>query len=175
MVNEFILSFLQLHLNIGYLIITIGIFCSAVFPISLFWYGEFVFIPASILIGLWELRLWEVFLCSVTGSFLGDMVNYYLGYAYGRGLFKKNNRFLNEKTLEKGEMFFKKYGMWGVFLSKFVPLIPWTVSFLAGLHRMNLIIFIIVDIFASVVIFGGIYVTLSGSTHFIGQLLNLIR
>lgn len=172
---DFVRSALEQSPHIAYLIIGVGIFFAATFPFSFFWYGEFIFIPASILIGLGDLQLWEVFLSSVLGAFLGDMVNYYLGYRYGRGFFRPNARFMNEKTLQKGEKFFEKYGIWGVFLAKFVPLIPWTVSFLAGVHRMNLMVFIFVDIFAGVVIFGGIYGVLSGSTYFIGHLLNFIR
>lgn len=168
-------SFLMIHPHIVYLVIFFGIFFAATFPFAFFWYGEFIFIPASILVGLWMLSIWWVLVSSIVGAFLWDMINYYLGYRYGRWFFHPNNRFLNPEMLKKGEIFFEKYGIWWVFLAKFIPLIPWTVSFLAGLHRMNLVFFIIVDIFSWMIIFGGIYGILWGGTHFIGQLLNLIR
>ncbi|MFA6090288.1 MAG: VTT domain-containing protein [Candidatus Gracilibacteria bacterium] len=170
----FVQSFLTIHPHIVYLVIFLGIFFAATFPFAFFWYGEFIFIPASILVGLGILSIWWVLVSSIVGAFLGDMINYHLGYRYGRGFFCPNNRFLNPEMLKKGEIFFEKYGIWGVFLAKFIPFIPWTISFLAGLHRMNLVFFIIVDIFSGVVIFGGIYGILGGGVHFIGQLLNLI-
>lgn len=45
-------SFLMIHPHIVYLVIFFGIFFAATFPFAFFWYGEFIFIPASILVGL---------------------------------------------------------------------------------------------------------------------------
>lgn len=169
-ITQFVLNILEKSPSIAYLTVGIGIFFAATFPFSFFWYGEFIFIPASILIGIGKLKIFPVFIASVIGALIGDMINYFLGYRYGRQMFHPDKRFLNPETLEKGEKFFQKYGVSWVFLAKFVPLIPWTVSFLAGVHKMNLIAFIMIDILAGCVIFGGIYWGFSGGIHIIAEL-----
>ncbi|MDD2916255.1 MAG: hypothetical protein PHH70_00215 [Candidatus Gracilibacteria bacterium] len=63
----------------------------------------------------------------------------------------------------------------GLLTPKFIPFIPWTISFLAGVHRMNLVVFVLMDIVAGYVIFGGIYWGFSGGVHIVAQLLNIIH
>lgn len=171
----FVQSVLENSPHIAHLIIWLGIFFAATFPFSFFWYGEFIFIPASVLIGVWVLRIWPVFIASVVWALIGDMINYFLGYRYGREIFHSGKRFLNPRNLEKWEVFFQKYGVLWVFFAKFIPFIPWTISFLAWVHRMNLIAFIFMDIVAGCVIFGGIYWGFSWGVHIVAQLLNIIH
>lgn len=73
----------------------------------------------------------------IGAAILGDAVNFSFGH-FCRGRFLKNSkrRFLNEKHLEKAELFYKKYGGKAIFLARFLPIIRTYAPFVAGISLM---------------------------------------
>lgn len=83
-------------------------------------------------------------LTSVTGSLLGTLVDYFLGYRLGRPVVLRYGRYirLDERVLGAAERWFQNHGPVSVLLSRFVPLIRTVIAFPAGFAKMNVSIFL---------------------------------
>ena len=74
----------------------------------------------------------------VVAAFLGDNVNYRIGYWLGpRAFSREKSLWLNPKNLVKTQAFFAKYGAFAVFLGRFAPIIRTFAPFVAGIGKMN--------------------------------------
>ncbi|MFM7949011.1 MAG: DedA family protein [Actinomycetales bacterium] len=95
--------------------------------------GEFSFLP-----------LWIV---TTTGSLVGALILYSLGYGFSRErltkLVEKFGRFfgIKERDVTKSFAVFEKYGAWTILIGRLFPLVRSLVSIPAGLAKMNLVKF----------------------------------
>ena len=75
------------------------------------------------------------------GNILGSSVNWYLGKKIL--IFKDKKWFpANERQIAKGEIYFKKYGIWSLLLA-WVPIIGDPLTILAGVLRVNFFTFLL--------------------------------
>lgn len=84
------------------------------------------------------------------GVIAGDLVSYYLG-TKGTHLFKNENKILKLSHLEKGKTFFLKYGNKSVVFGRFVLGLRSIISFVAGLSRMNVKVFLLWDVIGATI------------------------
>ena len=79
------------------------------------------------------------------GNIWGSLLAYWIGLKGGRSLIQKYGRYvlLSTKDLERGEVWFKKYGEVAIFVSRLTPGVRTFISFPAGMVRMNLTKFLI--------------------------------
>ena len=75
------------------------------------------------------------------GNILGSSVNWYLGKKI---LIFKDKKWVpaNERQIAKGEIYFKKYGIWSLLLA-WVPIIGDPLTIVAGLLRVKFFTFLI--------------------------------
>lgn len=95
-----------------------GMFLSALFPVSFIFYGDYIFIPAAIFAqnGIIDIRF--VYLATILGVYMGDVISFLLGHYLGQSIFRKDAKYLNLELLAKGERFFEKYGKFAILFSK---------------------------------------------------------
>ena len=75
------------------------------------------------------------------GNILGSSVNWYLGKKIL--IFKDNKWFpANERQIAKGEIYFKKYGIWSLLLA-WVPIIGDPLTVVAGILRVKFLTFLL--------------------------------
>ncbi len=75
------------------------------------------------------------------GNILGSSVNWYLGKKIL--IFKDKKWFpANERQIAKGEIYFKKYGIWSLLLA-WVPIIGDPLTVVAGILRVKFFIFLL--------------------------------
>ena len=75
------------------------------------------------------------------GNILGSSVNWYLGKKIL--IFKDKKWFpANERQIAKGEIYFKKYGIWSLLLA-WVPIIGDPLTILAGILRVKFFTFLL--------------------------------
>lgn len=81
-----------------------------------------------------------VILVASVGATIGAIVAYYLAKWLGRVVILKYGRYvgLNDKSLDKANAWFEKYGSYGVLLGHALPGIRSIISFPAGLADMDL-------------------------------------
>ncbi|ACO04923.1 MAG TPA: DedA family protein [Persephonella sp.] len=72
-------------------------------------------------------------LIAAVASVLGGMVGYALGKFLGEPVFKK---FIGEKYYDKGEILFRKYGIWAVIIAAITPIPFKAICWLAGIFEM---------------------------------------
>ena len=74
----------------------------------------------------------------LTGPFLGDSCNYWVGRLFGRGIMHKHShRFIKTEHLDKAHAFYERHGGKAVAIGRFIPLIRTFVPFVAGIGRMH--------------------------------------
>jgi membrane protein DedA with SNARE-associated domain len=107
--------------------------------------SEIIMIPAGFFSYLGNLNIYLVIILGTLGSVFGALINYFIGYHFGRKYLLKHKRFFFIKLshLEKTETFFKKYGKAATFFGRLVPILRQYISIPAGFSRMNLVDFTI--------------------------------
>lgn len=88
--------------------------------------------------GTAPMKLWLLGPILIAAAFVGNDLNYRIGFRYGRKLFQKpNSRFFNQKNLSKTEAFFEKHGPKAIVLARFVPFVRSFAPFFAGMGEME--------------------------------------
>ncbi|MBV7363174.1 VTT domain-containing protein [Actinomycetaceae bacterium TAE3-ERU4] len=95
--------------------------------------GDSLIFTAGLLHYQLGLNLWVLMFAIFASAFLGDQVGYFLGYRFGRGLFKDDARILKTEHLHAAEDFFAKYGGLALVLARFVPIVRTYVPLSAGI------------------------------------------
>ena len=121
-----------------------------VFPIAAVIAGSESFIglsfliPATILlislgtvIGATGIGLYPAVMGAIVGSVIGDWICWWIGYHYHHKIvhFALFRRF--EAEIEKGLHFFHRWGMWGIFIGRFMGPFRATVPLVAGMSEME--------------------------------------
>lgn len=108
--------------------------------------SEVVMIPAGflafrgeLLTGIWWVDALLAIAAGTAGSLGGAYVNYFLALYWGRGPLYRYGKyiFLDAKTLNRAEEFFRKYGDLATFICRLLPAIRQLISLPAGLARMD--------------------------------------
>jgi membrane protein DedA with SNARE-associated domain len=100
-----------------------------------------------------EFDLILVILTGTLGSVLGAAAAYGIGYTGGREFVRRYGRYvlMGEDTLDEAEAWFKRYGDWAIFLTRFVPLVRTLISFPAGIAKYNFTRFILYTLLGSLI------------------------
>ncbi|MDE2001677.1 MAG: DedA family protein [Patescibacteria group bacterium] len=131
-----ITAFLQAHTVLSYVVLFLGSYSETLSGPGFFIYGEFFFIPGAILAGAGVLNIWLVSISLIGGGILGDSSSYALGRHFGSGFFKEHNTFFNHTNYKKGQEFFDRYGIKGVFFARLLGPLSWITPFLAGTYQI---------------------------------------
>lgn len=109
---------------------------SMIFPVP----SEAVMPFAGFLIADGVFTFKHVIIFSTIGSIIGSLLSYYIGAYAGRPFINKYGKYflVSHKDMELTEKFFRKYGSFTIFLSRFIPVIRHLISLPAGMARMNL-------------------------------------
>jgi membrane protein DedA with SNARE-associated domain len=80
------------------------------------------------------------FLAATIGSFIGVLIDYYIGYILGKDIVYKHMKFfhLKKSEIDKFDMWFNNNMALTVFISRLVPVIRTFMSFPAGFAKMNI-------------------------------------
>ncbi|WP_310622046.1 bifunctional DedA family/phosphatase PAP2 family protein [Flexibacterium corallicola] len=133
-----------------------GVICFAVamgealFLIGLFFPSTVVLVGAGTLIGLGELDFTEIFLWTVAGAVAGDAVSYWAGYFMKDKLRSLWPLSRYTSLVDQGERYFEKHGGKSVFIGRFVPGVKSVVAGIAGMARMNVFRFQVVNVASAI-------------------------
>ena len=143
MINNILDSIASLIYEFGYLGIFIAALVETLFPIIP---SELIFPLAGYVAQSQNLGIISAIMFGLIGSIgstVGALIIYTAAWKVGRKVLLKIGRYflINEKKLEKSEVWFKNHGKLAVFLGRLAPGVRELISIPAGLARMNIIEF----------------------------------
>lgn len=99
--------------------------------------GDSLLFAVGAVTALGSLNLAAVFGLLLIAVFLGDNVNYWIGYHVGPRVFASEDmKLLNRRHLERTREFFDRYGSKTIIYARFVPIVRTCTPFVAGIGRM---------------------------------------
>lgn len=125
------------------------IIASAAVPIP----SEVILPVAGYLVSIGHLNFWLVVALAATGSLIGTLIAYSIGYFLGRAAILRYGKYvrMNEGHLNTAEKWFGKYGNVTVLFCQFVPLVRTLIPFPAGIAEMKLWKFIVFSLVGIVI------------------------
>ena len=101
--------------------------------------GPVITIISAMLAKLGAFNVFIVFILSVLGDIIGDVVLYYLGYTLGNKFVNRIGKYLGitEKVILKMETYFKKHGGKTIFTVKSTTGLCWATFAAAGIVKMD--------------------------------------
>lgn len=101
--------------------------------------GPIITIISAMLAKLGAFNVFLVFILSVAGDMIGDIILYYLGYVFGNSFVRKIGKYLGitEKLVSRMEKYFQKHGGKTIFTVKSTTGLCWATFAAAGIVRMD--------------------------------------
>ncbi len=102
--------------------------------------SEIIMPFAGYLVAQGKLSFWLIAVLSGVASLLGSWLSYAIGYYGGIPVIKKWGKYalLDESRLKWTEKWFRHYGVWTIFVSRFIPVVRHLISLPAGIGKMKL-------------------------------------
>jgi membrane protein DedA with SNARE-associated domain len=102
--------------------------------------SEVVLPLAGLFISKGTLNFGIALFASVTGSIVGTMIDYAIGYYIGKDIVYKHLKFfhIKKEALDNFDRWFEKNGIAAVFLTRLLPVVRTVVNFPAGFAKMPL-------------------------------------
>ena len=82
------------------------------------------------------LIFWTIVAAAAIGAALGDWLSYWVGYHYHAQIQQMWPLKNHPKLLEKGRVFFKRWGAWGIVIARFSGPLRASVPIVAGIAEM---------------------------------------
>lgn len=100
---------------------------------------------AGFLVATGEMDLWLVAGVATLGSLFGSYLSYEIGKRLGRPFVDRWGKWLllSHRDLDWTDRFFQKYGVWAVFIARFIPVVRHLSSIPAGVARMPILPFMV--------------------------------
>jgi len=84
------------------------------------------------------LNVWVVITVLTAAAFLGNIVNYRIGYYVGPAFLEKEKiPFIKKEYITRTQEFYQKYGIMAIIIGRFTPIIRTFVPFVAGIGKMD--------------------------------------
>lgn len=145
---KFLIDFIiHIDVHLGQIISTYGIATYIILFLIIFMETGLVFTPflpgdsllfaAGAFAALNSLNIWLLFFLLTVAAILGDTVNYWIGYFFGKKIVAHPKIPIDESHIEETQKFFHKHGGKTIILARFMPFIRTFAPFVAGVSRMD--------------------------------------
>ena len=120
---------------------------SSIIPVP----SEVVIPPAAYWAAQGRLELWGVILAGTLGSYVGSAISYGVARSVGLPFVNRYGKFflMPPKKLAIAETWITRFGFFGIFVARLLPVIRHLISIPAGIFKMNFIRFSIVTLFGA--------------------------
>lgn len=99
--------------------------------------GDSLLFAAGAFAALGSLNIWVLVPLLMIAAIVGDTVNYWIGYFFGKQLVASTWIPINDDHIEQTKYFFQKHGKKTIILARFVPVVRTFAPFVAGISRMH--------------------------------------
>lgn len=168
-VSELVSFILHIDVHLGEIIAQYGtlsyailfgiIFAETGFVFTPFLPGDSLIFAAGAFAALGSFNVVLLFFILWGAAFLGDTVNYWIGYFFGQKLINNPRIPIKQEHIDKTQAFYAKHGGKTIFLARFVPIVRTFAPFVAGIGKMKYSYFIMYNIVGGFVwVFGFTFV-----------------
>lgn len=114
--------------------------------------GDSLFFAAGLFAHGGFLPLLPLLIGSIIAAILGGFVGYFTGHKLGPKVFTKDSSvFFSKRYLVKAEEYYDKYGKMTIVIARFIPIVRTFAPILAGVGKMNLKTFILLNIASGII------------------------
>ncbi len=145
------MSFVRLHQAWAPWIVFILAFGESLAFVSLILPATAILFGVGGLIGAAGIAFWPLWSAAVLGAVLGDWLSYWLGRRYGYAIARIWPLSQHPDLLPRGEAFFRKWGILGVFIGRFFGPLRSAMPLVAGICAMRESPFQIANIASAIV------------------------
>lgn len=127
----------QAHHSWGFAIAFLVAFSESFVGVSFIVPGTFILFSLGILISASHIGFFPIWLGAVLGAVLGDWISYWLGFHYRGAILHiwPFSRF--ERQIHIGTVFFHRWGVWAIFIGRFLGPFRATVPLVAGVSEVE--------------------------------------
>jgi membrane-associated protein len=146
-IGEAISFILNIDVYLGKIISQYGIFSYGILFAIIFAETGFIFTPflpgdsllfaVGALSALGSFNIILIVSLLWLAAFLGDTVNYWIGYYFGEKLISNPKIPIKQEHINKTQIFYEKYGGKTIILARFIPIVRTFAPFVAGISKMN--------------------------------------
>jgi len=123
--------------TLSYGILFAIIFAETGFVLTPFLPGDSLLFASGMFAALGALNVTTLFFILWSASFLGDNVNYWVGYHFGKKIVANHRIPINQNHIDKTEEFFRNHGKKAIFFARFMPILRTFAPFVAGVGKME--------------------------------------
>lgn len=140
-VAHWLLVFAREHPESGFAIAFISAFGESFVGVSFLVPGTSILVGLGVLIQAAGINPLPIWLAAAVGAILGDWVSYWVGHHYKEHALAiwPVSRF--PAQMEKALTFFRRWGIWAIFLGRFTGPLRATVPIVAGISQMEFVPF----------------------------------
>jgi membrane protein DedA with SNARE-associated domain len=131
-----VLAFLHAHPEMAVLVIGLTAFAESFAVVSFFVPGFTILMAAGALIQTGMIDPVPAALAGIAGALTGDVASYVIGRRAGNGLRRWRPFAKHQDGFDKGEVFFRRYGLASVFFGRFLGPFRAFLPLIAGTCRM---------------------------------------
>lgn len=95
-----------------------------------------ILLALGVLLGENHIAFWPIWTAATIGAFLGDWISYSIGYHYQNRVIHMWPLSHNPQLLTRGYAFFKRWGLLGIFISRFFGPLRAVVPLIGGIYGM---------------------------------------
>lgn len=148
--TDLLLSFISENKFWAPPIIGIMAFFESIFLIGLVMPATVILVATGALIGAGALDLLPITITASIGCFLGDNLSYYVGTKVRPGLFRSAAYKKHRNIILRSHLLFQKYGIYAVFVGRFLGPLRSTVPTVAGVLRVPIVKFQIANLCSAI-------------------------
>ena len=117
-----------------------------------------IFVPATVilvgigaLIGASDIEFWPVWAGTVAGAVGGDLISYLIGQQFKDRARKIWPLSRYPQMYDRGDRFFRKWGVWSLFIGRFFGRVRGMVPLVAGVFEMRIGLFMMANIASAMI------------------------
>lgn len=119
-------------------VIAFGIaFIESVPLIGIFLPGSALLLGLGLLIGAGVVPAWPVLIATILGAVMGDALGFWLARWLGPGFVRTHLPRRHRRLYGRGVLAFRKWGIWAVFIARFISPLRAVAPIIAGVSRMR--------------------------------------
>jgi membrane protein DedA with SNARE-associated domain len=146
-----LLDFVKTHAAWTPVIAVAFAFTESLAVVGMFVPATVFFVAVGALMGASDIQFWPVWAGAVVGAVAGDLVSYWIGI-----LFKDRARVMWPLSrypglYDRGDRFFRRWGVWSLFIGRFFGPVRGMVPLVAGVFEMRFMLFTLANIASAMI------------------------